>query len=214
MSTTLIKHERADLEVCPLPEFVDTFEEFMNMLDEDISAEWVDGKVVLLSPASKDHQSIVCFLISLLNVFVEERDLGAVLVEPFQMRLRERLSRQPDIIFIARDNLERLKGTYLDGPADLAIEVISPESRTRDRVEKLHEYAAAGVREYWLIDPIEHRADFHVLGDDGEYRRLRPRSGRVESRLLTGLWLEIDWLWPPRPRILKVLSAWGIIRSE
>ena len=53
------------------------------------------------------------------------------------------------------------------GAADLCVEVVSPESVTRDCREKLTEYEQAGVREYWLIDPFRTQARFHRLTDHG-----------------------------------------------
>lgn len=55
--------------------------------------------------------------------------------------------------FVASEHLDRLKETYLDGPADLVVGIVSPDSVGRDRGEKFYEYAQGGVPEYWLIDP-------------------------------------------------------------
>ncbi|MDW8290080.1 MAG: Uma2 family endonuclease, partial [Armatimonadota bacterium] len=71
--------------------------------------------------------------------------------------------RSPDILFVSQQNLHRLKPTYLDGPADLVVEIISPESEERDRTQKFSEYERGGVREYWLIDPEKRLAEFYVL---------------------------------------------------
>ncbi|MEZ5301901.1 MAG: Uma2 family endonuclease [Verrucomicrobiales bacterium] len=73
--------------------------------------------------------------------------------------------REPDIIFVASENLGRIKNAFLDGPADLAVEVISPESQGRDRGDKFYEYQAGGVREYWIIDPERQVAEFYRLND-------------------------------------------------
>src|SRR5438105_10399034 len=84
-----------------------TYEEFLEWADEDTWAEWVDGEVIVMSPASLTHQRILTFLAALLSFFVEANQLGEVLTAPFQMRLRTRPSgREPDLIFIARDRLD------------------------------------------------------------------------------------------------------------
>lgn len=118
----------------------------------------------------------------------------------------------PDLLFIARENLGRLKGVYLDGPADLAIEVVSPGSHLRDRGEKLAEYEMGGVREYWIIDPDERRADFHVLAADGRYERRRAgEDGIYPSEVITGFRLREAWLWQqPRPKALSALKELGV----
>jgi Uma2 family endonuclease len=185
-----------------------SYEEFLKIYDEDAHAEWVDGEVVLLSPASSRHQDLVRFLTVLLSVYAEKHNLGVVRPAPFQMKIG--LSgREPDLLFVANEHLERLKESHLDGPADLVIEIISPESRLRDRGEKLAEYELAGVREYWLIDPDEKRADFYILSSDGRYDRRRPQpDGRYRSEVLAGFELDTTWLWrSPLPPVLEVLKA-------
>ncbi|MBI4586646.1 MAG: Uma2 family endonuclease, partial [Planctomycetes bacterium] len=95
----------------------------------------------------------------------------------------------------------------------LAVEVVSPDSRERDRVEKFCEYERGGVREYWLIDPEEKRADFYQLGEDGKCR-LAPAGpdGIYRSAVLPGLWIRTDWLWQePLPPVMGILKEWGLV---
>lgn len=190
-----------------------SYEEFLKWCDEDTQAEWVDGEVVMVSPASKRHQEIIGFLSGILVPYTQVRDLGTVLTAPFQMYLADvQRGREPDVLFVAKEHLHRLQETHLNGPADLAIEILSPESRLRDRGEKLAEYEAAGVHEYWIIDPDEKRADFYVLGDDGRYDRRRPEGGRYHSGVLAGFELRVEWLWAePLPPVLSVLQELKLI---
>lgn len=139
-----------------------TYEDFLAWIDEDAHAEWIDDVVQVRGPASSQHQEILVFLITLLNLHVTTRTLGAIYPVPFQMRLRyPPRGREPDIFFVAQGNLGRVTKQYLDGPADLVVEVISPESSSRDRGEKFYEYEEAGVREYWLIDPQREQVEFY-----------------------------------------------------
>lgn len=191
-----------------------TYEAFLDWLDEDTWAEWVDGEVILLTPASLRHQEVSGFLHAVLSAFVEEHGLGTVVGAPFQMKTGPDLpGREPDLLFVAQERRERLKGTHLDGPADLVVEVASPESRLRDRGEKFAEYELGGVKEYWIVDPDEARADFFVLGEDGRYERVRPDArGVYRSRVLQGFWLNADWLWQqPLPRMVDVLRQLGLV---
>jgi len=190
-----------------------SFEEYLEWLDEDTWAEWVDGEVVMLSPANTRHQLIKGFLVMIMRIYAEQKDLGTVLDAPFPMKLGDvRRGREPDVLFVAKEHLDRLKDTYLDGPADLVVEIVSPESRLRDRGEKFAEYEAGGVREYWLIDPDEQRADFYVLGADGRYERRRPQEGLYRSEALKDFWLREDWLRrEPLPPVLEVLKELGLI---
>lgn len=187
-----------------------TYEEFLNLADEDLPAEWVDGEVIVTSPASDRHQDIVRFLTAVLSVFVEVHALGVVRPAPFQMKLTH-TGREPDVLFIPQEHLDRLKAIYLDGPARLVIEIISPESIGRDRGEKFYEYEQAGIPEYWLIDPERNRAEFYQLDESGRYQLVAPEAGGIyRSRVLPGFWLEVDWLWQTPP-VLDVLHALQLI---
>ena len=200
----------------PSPPAKMTYEEFLAWAGDDVRAEWVDGEVILLSPASKKHQNLAGFLAALLRFFVEVNQSGVMLSAPFQVKLGSKLpGREPDILFIAREHLDRLKDTYLDGAADLVVEIISPESRARDRGDKFYEYEQAGVREYWLIDPVRRQAEFYRLGDDGIYQLVPVGAdGIFRSAVLDGLQLQVDWLWQePLPTLLTVLKEWGLVRS-
>jgi Uma2 family endonuclease len=193
-----------------------TFEEFLEWCDEKTFAEWVDGEVILMSPVSLAHQRLAAFLAALLQHFVEANDLGLVLTAPFLMKLAVRPSgREPDVMFIARERLGDLKNVYLDGPANLIIEIISPESRTRDRKAKYHEYQQAGVREYWLVDPIRQHAKFYRLNDEGLYTVMPVgEDGILRSAVLVGLSLKVDWLWQaPLPQLMYILKEWGLVKE-
>lgn len=174
-----------------------TLEEYLAWNYEDVRAEWVDGEVVLMSPVAPLHQRILLFLARLLADFCEEHELGDIYTAGVRVLLSSRPSgREPDVIFIAAAHADRVKATYIDGPADLAVEIISPESEERDRGTKLLEYEAAGVREYWLIDSLRHDAMFYVLGEDGRYHlRLPSPDGIYQSSVVEGFRLRPDWLW-------------------
>ncbi len=204
MATVLEKH-RLQLTAQTM-----TYEEFLEWADEDTYAEWVDGKVEMMSPASRKHQKLALYFGSLLSEF-EEQGAGEVYIAPFQMRLTNvRRGREPDVIFVVKDNLHHLKNNYMDGPADLAIEIVSPESALRDRGAKYAEYEAGGVREYWIIDAESKRADFFVLDAEGRYQRASPDdAGKYQSAIVPGFWINVNWLWQnPLPPVRSVLREW------
>ncbi len=74
------------------------------------------------------------------------------------------------------------------------MEVVSPESQTRDRRTKFREYQAAGVPEYWLPDPTLRTFEAYRIGPDGQYVRLAERNGAVHSAVLPGLFFRVEWL--------------------
>ncbi|MCP4401547.1 MAG: hypothetical protein GY801_30145, partial [bacterium] len=76
-----------------------TYQEFLEWADEDTLAEWVNGEVVMSSPASLPHQDIVKFLTNVISMFVDFRELGTVIHAPFQMKMEH--GREPDMLFLA-----------------------------------------------------------------------------------------------------------------
>ena len=191
-----------------------TYEEFLEFPWDNPRVEWIDGEVIEMSPVSRVHSSINGFLFKLISHFAEHFDLGEVLFDPFNMKTGPSLAgRAPDILFVAKENLDRLKDNHLSGPADLVVEIISPDDPNRDRVVKFREYEAGGVKEYWLIDPIQRTADFYLLDPDGIYQKAPiGEDGAYRSTVLKGLWIRVDWLWRnPMPKTLDVLKEWGII---
>lgn len=183
-----------------------SYEEFLDWADEDTLAEWVDGSVVMTSPASAQHQYLAIFLSTLLSAYVRVHDLGTVLTGPFQMKL-SRSGREPDVLVVLKERLARLQRTFLAGPADLVVEVVSDESVGRDRGAKFEEYREARIPEYWLLDPRVEQADFYWLDDRGRYLPAPVEAaGIYRSRVLPNFWLRVDWLWqPPLPDPTAVL---------
>jgi len=183
-----------------------TYEEFLEWADEDTLAEWINGEVVMTTPANARHQHIARFLLSVMHPFVEHRGLGVVLSAPFQMKLAHS-GREPDLLFIAGEHLERLKETYLDGPADLAVEIISPESVARDRGDKFQEYEEAAIPEYWLIDPERKWAEFYRLDARRYVVAFGGEEGIFHSEVIPGFWLRVEWLWQePLPPAMRTLA--------
>jgi Uma2 family endonuclease len=208
-----ITNDRAEiLDPAALPRM--TYEEFLEWPHENRHVEWVNGRVVPMPPVGTEQGSIAVFLTTLLKLWVDRQEVGVVFCEPVNMKTGPQLpGRSPDVFFVAKENLTRVRKTFIDGPADLVVEVVSPESRSRDRGEKFSEYEQGGVREYWVIDPERKEAMFYQLGGDGTYRLVAPNAqGAYESAVLPGLWLKVEWLWQrPLPPVINILREWKII---
>jgi Uma2 family endonuclease len=197
-----------------------TEEEFVAWCDEDTRAEWVDGEVVMMSPMSDPHSDLVGWLGSLLRIFVEQHDLGVVRLE-MQTRLAElRRRRVPDMWFVTKDRVGLIHRDHLEGPPDLAVEIVSPDSEARDWRDKYLEYEAAGVREHWVIDPASKHMEAYALGTEeaqvaGEavkrFQRLPEDQGVIASVVLPGFRLRVAWLWPEtRVKVLEALMQLGV----
>ncbi|HXF64986.1 MAG TPA: Uma2 family endonuclease [Caldilineaceae bacterium] len=174
-----------------------TYEEYLADFDDATHAEWANGVAIVFMPPNIRRQRLFNFLFLLLGNYVAYLRLGELFAGPTAMRLAHSV-REPDIFFVAQEHLDRVDAQQLHGPADLAIEIVSPESSARDRDEKFFEYQQAGILEYWLIDPRPglERADFWVLDEQGKYRPVPlALDGVYRSTVLPGFWLDTNWLW-------------------
>jgi Uma2 family endonuclease len=205
----LLALQRQAPDYVPPPPAPVSWEDFLAWADEDTHAEWVDGEIVEMPPVVDDHQFILGFIYRLVMELVDERQLGLVYLAPFRMHLpSRRTGREPDLIFLKASNAARAHPTYINGPADLAIEIVSPESIDRDYQVKRAEYEAAGVPEYWIIDPLQKETRFYQLGADGLYHiKSVDADGIYTSLVVTGLRLRVSWLWQrPLPTIKAALA--------
>ncbi len=183
-----------------------TEERYLADAPEDRRWEFLDGELIVHSPATPAHQRLVRFLTFLLTGYVEERGLGEVFNGPAVLRLRPGADKEPDIFFLNHDHRDRVGPGRIEGPADLVIEVISPGTRSYDLVEKAKVYRDAGVAEYWVFDPERREVTVHRV-DQPENGVLGLQGARLESTAVPGFCIEVAWLWqeplPSAPTCLR-----------
>jgi Uma2 family endonuclease len=169
-------------------------------------AEWEAGKVIPLVN-NWQHQQLIIFFTALFDLFLDLRPIASMAIVGFQMKWSpDSPGREPDIMLILNEHRGRIQETSLDGVADVVLEVVSPESQTRDHITKYDEYAAAGVPEYWLIDPLRKQADIYHLEAPATYLRLPlDEAGRLQSRILPDFRLAPQILWAsPLPKGMHI----------
>jgi Uma2 family endonuclease len=172
-----------------------TFVELAAELPEsNLPTELWDGELIMSPAPSLFHQEIVDRFHDRLKAWVRKHGLGKTGIAPLDMVLTTRRAVQPDVIFVSNKRLGII-GERVMGAADLVAEVLSPESRRRDRFDKRDLYEQHGVREYWLIDPEARTVEvLHLKA--GEYELAgRWRAGeRAQSRLLSGFDVSVSEL--------------------
>ena len=188
-----------------------TYEEWQTWADDSTQAEWVNGEGIKFVPPDPEHADASGLLFLVLGSFVDHFDLGTAYHSPLEVRLEAiPSSREPDLVFVARAHLHRIGPKRIEGPVDLAVEFISPDSGCRDRVEKLAEYERAGILEYWLFDARRgrERSAFYRLNAHGRYQNVPlDAEGRYYSAVVPGFWLRPEWLWQdPRPKVRSLLN--------
>jgi len=173
-----------------------TWREFIE-LGEDDPRELLDGHLVEIEVPTRTHERIVALLIALLSHWGWSRNAGEVLASGYKIRIDERRGTMPDVQFYRRGNLPRGQEKGLEqGRPDLVVEVISPSSRSKDSVQKLHDYAAIGVPEFWLIDPEAYTLE-RLIFRDGVYSIVEALEGAAVFRpeSFEGLEIDLGRLW-------------------
>lgn len=172
-----------------------TVEQYLELTDwSNRGIEFVDGKLEFLAMPTEEHQDLVAYLFDLIRaVAVPER--GKAFFCGIRVLAGEKLIREPDIVFMLRENFQKRDNRFWNG-ADLAIEVVSSSSRDRhrDHVEKVVEYAAAGILEYWIVDPQESKITVYTLPEGAkqyaEHGVFQPGE-TATSKLLEGFNVDV-----------------------
>jgi Uma2 family endonuclease len=179
-----------------------TVEEFrqMEFEGEDAYYELINGEIVKKAAPTPLHQAVSGSLFFYLYQFVLDKKLGRVFSAPIDVYLHEFSHVLPDILFISNENssiIDMNEGIL--GVPDLVVEIISPSSIYKDRVLKNNDYEAAGVKEYWLVDPKNQAIEVYE-SIDKTFRlfSFAAEEGTVKSRLLDGFELEITNLFSPK----------------
>lgn len=167
-----------------------------------IHAEWHEGRVIRIVN-NVQHQVILLFLGTLFSTYLKVANLGRVLLAGVPMKVPTgKPVREPDLLIVFHEHYDRIRPTSLEGPADIVVEIVSPESVSRDHGEKLHEYELAAVPEYWLLNPINRVSDVYALHEDGHYRRLPlDAQGRIYSQLMPRFAFDPMLLWREEPPV-------------
>lgn len=180
-------------------------------MPEGAPGELVDGCLVEEETANDEHEAITSFLDAALRRWVEPRG-GFVAGSKAKFAIREDRGRKPDLsVILPGGNLPAPRGLRR-APPDIAIEVVTPTSHDarRDRLEKLRDYAAFGVRWYWLIDPAVRALEILELGSDHQYiHTFAAIEGSVPVPGCAGLSLDLDALWAELDR-LRPTSGQGM----
>ena len=200
-----------------LPEIVDELqarlaaerarrERFYVEIAEDQKAEFINGQVILHSPATVRHLEIRDNLQQLLRPYVQLKNLGWVTGEK-GLCVFPRNDYEPDVCFFRSEKSAGLQPDQLKLPIpDFIAEVLSKSTERHDRREKFQDYAAHGVQEYWIIDPNEEILEQYLRKDAGYELALKSGTGDVRSAAVAGFCLPVRALFDPRLN-LEVLRA-------
>ena len=122
------------------------------------------------------------WLRTFMQLYVQKKKLGKIQGSRVACRLDDKNAPEPDILFVAEKNRERLHRGGVEGPPDLAIEIVSPESVERDYDKKRRQYQRFKIPEYWIIDQYERKVIVLRLDGRGKYREVACARGFFTAR--------------------------------
>ena len=177
-----------------LAEEQETRAHFYDEIAEHEKAEFINGEIIVHSPVRKRHNETAKRLLRLLDLHVQLHDLGFVGYEKLLITLT-RNDYEPDLCFFSREKSATFTPDQTQFPApDFIAEVLSPSTEARDRGVKFEDYAAHGVREYWLLDPVAASVEQYIL-EQKQYRlRTKSTSGQLDSVAVAGFALPVQAL--------------------
>jgi len=125
--------------------------------DDDFRCELIDGVVYAMGAPTQAHQEILLSLATQFHIFLRGKKCK-VFIAPFDVRLnwdtKDNIVVQPDILVVC-DEKKLENGKHCLGAPDMVIEILSPSTANKDLLHKCHYYREYGVKEYWVIDPVE-----------------------------------------------------------
>ena len=138
-------------------------QEFYEWVTEEVKAEFINGEIVIHSPVKKRHWNVSDLLSSLLSFYVRIKKLGRVGTEKVMISLT-RNDYEPDICYFSAEKSALFTEEQVLFPApDFVVEILSKKTAATDRGIKKQDYAAHGVREYWIVDPVKQRIEQYIL---------------------------------------------------
>lgn len=170
---------------CRLREESERRQKFYDEVRDDGKWEFIDGQVIMHSPAMKRNLHAVKHLTQMLDVHVRRKNLGLVFTEKCMCKF-PRNDYEPDVVFFAADKLKDFNPkTMLFPPPDLVVEVLSDSTAKNDRGVKFEDYEQH-VPEYWIVDADEEVVEQYVRRSGSYHMRIKAASGELISEAVPG----------------------------
>lgn len=175
-----------------------TEEQYLAMTDHSRRLlEFDDGVIEVLPMPIPEHQKILAYLYRTFFAFIDGLG-GVVLFAPLRIRIRSGKFREPDLVVLLDAHDPRQEKRYWLG-VDVAVEVVNADDPERDTKVKRKDYAAAGIPEYWIVNPLNHTITVLTLeGDAYTEHGVFLRGTRVTSKLLHGFSVSVDQVFDAR----------------
>jgi Uma2 family endonuclease len=160
---------------------------FYAEMSEQTKTEFIDGEVIMHSPARNAHLIATGNLLHLLMTWVKRKRLGVVHSEKC-LCVFPRNDYEPDIVFFSAAQAAEFGPDTMKFPIpEFIVEVLSDSTAARDRGVKFQDYEAHGVREYWIVDADAQRVEQYLLRNGVYELAVKSDSGTLASAVIAGL---------------------------
>lgn len=170
--------------------------EFRKMLFDDDDSyyyEIIDGELIRKSAPTPMHQEISRNLLFVLETYNRQYKKGNIFYAPVDVYLDEYNKPQPDLVFVSTEKKAIITNDGIMGIPDLIVEIISPTSVIKDRIEKKNLYERMSVQEFWIVDPQYEAIEMYAL-QNNRYELLSAATtleGELTSALFVGLTINL-----------------------
>ena len=172
-----------------------TEEDYYN-LPENVRAELIDGQIYYMAAPSRIHQKILNFMNTEINIYLRSKDGPCeVYPAPFAVKLFSEDDKnvvEPDISVICDPN--KLTDRGCTGAPDWIVEIASPSNSSHDYIRKLNLYADAGVREYWIVDPLSMKIFVYHLEETDFKADSYTFQDKIKVNIYDDLWIDFKAL--------------------
>ncbi len=138
-----------------------TYDDLLAMPDDGLRHEIIAGVLYVSPSPGTPHQFTVGKLYQAIANYLDEYPVGEIYLAPFDVVFTKYDVVEPDLLFIRAERLSVLTERNVTGAPDLVIEILSPSTRRVDMTLKRDLFEREGVREYWVVDPVEAAIDIH-----------------------------------------------------
>jgi Uma2 family endonuclease len=156
--------------------------EVFEMLPEGTLAEVINNVLYMAPSPTFNHQDLLSNLHTDMNLFIRQNNLGKCVVAPIDVYLGNDNAVQPDIIFIATENLKIIQEEKVKGVPDLIVEILSGNKK-HDMQRKKSLYEEFGVKEYFIIHQVTKEVITYYY-DGGKFTLQESKKGKLKSKLL------------------------------
>jgi len=173
-----------------------THDDFMRLAPDDQKAELINGDIIIMSPPFDEHERLQVFLITVLSMFASRFSVGQVRGSRTPVRIASDQTYEPDILFVSKAREHIITRQEVTEAPDLVVEILSGGTVKYDRGDKLTNYAKAGAREVWLIDPFGPAGTQFFQRQSEELIEVAAAGGVLQSMAVPNFKFKTAWLWP------------------